>query len=227
VLVGKYSWINEISPVSDSEKEKTLILEARGETVLYVSVDRRFAGIISVADVIKDESAKTVETLKRMGVSVTMLTGDNRNTAAYIAGIAGIDDYVSDVMPSDKLRIVNDIRKGNRTVGFAGDGINDAPALAAADVGFAMGNGTDIAMESGDVVLLGSSISLLPYAIKLSRATMKKIKQNLFWAFFYNCIGIPLAAFGLLTPIIAGAAMAFSSVSVVSNSLMLKRVSLK
>ena len=227
VLVGKYSWINEISPVYDSEKERTLILEARGETVLYVSVNRRFAGIISVADVIKDESAKTVETLKRMGVSVTMLTGDNRNTAAYIAGIAGIDDYVSDVMPSDKLRIVNDIRKGNRTVGFAGDGINDAPALAAADVGFAMGNGTDIAMESGDVVLLGSSISLLPYAIKLSRATMKKIKQNLFWAFFYNCIGIPLAAFGLLTPIIAGAAMAFSSVSVVSNSLMLKRVSLK
>lgn len=227
VMIGKYVWIGEKCIIPEKAVICASELENRGETVLYVCIDESYAGLISVADKIRDESVPTVEKLKSMGITVTMVTGDNRRSAGYISKIAGIDNCISEVMPEDKLNAVNEIRKKQGFVAFVGDGINDAPALAAADIGFALGSGTDIAMESGDIVLLGSSISLLPNAINLSRATMKKIKQNLFWAFFYNCVGIPLAAFGFLSPIIAGAAMAFSSVSVVSNSLLLKRVSLK
>lgn len=152
-----------------------------------------------------------------------MVTGDNPRTAAAIGRQVGIDEVVAGVLPEGKVEAVEGYRAEGLVVAMAGDGINDAPALAAADVGFAMGGGTDIAMESGDVVLVGGGISALATAVQLSRATMRKIKQNLFWAFFYNIIGIPVAALGFLDPIIAGAAMAFSSVSVVTNSMLLKK----
>ena len=152
-----------------------------------------------------------------------MVTGDNPRTAAAIARQVNIDQVTAGVLPDGKVQAVQDGKAAGLVVAMAGDGINDAPALAAADVGFAMGSGTDIAMESGDVVLVGANIAALASAVRLSRATMRKIRQNLFWAFFYNCIGIPIAALGLLSPVVAGAAMAFSSVSVVTNSMLLKR----
>lgn len=157
------------------------------------------------------------------GIRTIMVTGDNPRTAAAIGRQVGIDEVVAGVLPEGKVEAVEGYRAEGLVVAMAGDGINDAPALAAADVGFAMGGGTDIAMESGDVVLVGGGISALATAVQLSRATMRKIKQNLFWAFFYNIIGIPVAALGFLDPIIAGAAMAFSSVSVVTNSMLLKK----
>lgn len=156
-----------------------------------------------------------------------MVTGDNQRTAEAIGRQVGLrlqeGEVVAGVLPEGKVKVVQEKKAEGLVVAMAGDGINDAPALAASDVGFAMGSGTDIAMESGDVVLVGASVAALSNAIRLSNATMRKIKQNLFWAFFYNCIGIPLAAFGLLTPVVAGAAMAFSSVSVVTNSMLLKK----
>ena len=152
-----------------------------------------------------------------------MVTGDNPRTAAAIARQVGIDQVTAGVLPEGKVEAVQAAKAAGMVVAMAGDGINDAPALAAADVGVAMGSGTDIAMESGDVVLVGANIASLASAVRLSRATMRKIRQNLFWAFFYNCIGIPVAALGLLSPVVAGAAMAFSSVSVVTNSMLLKK----
>ena len=164
-----------------------------------------------------------MDSLQRLGIRTIMVTGDNPRTAAAIGRQVGIDEVVAGVLPEGKVEAVEGYRAEGLVVAMAGDGINDAPALAAADVGFAMGGGTDIAMESGDVVLVGGGISALATAVQLSRATMRKIKQNLFWAFFYNIIGIPVAALGFLDPIIAGAAMAFSSVSVVTNSMLLKK----
>ena len=152
-----------------------------------------------------------------------MITGDNRRTAEAIGREVGVDEIMAEVLPESKARAVEQIRKQGKTVAMVGDGINDAPALVSADIGMAMGTGTDIAMESADITLMNGDLMSVVSAIQLSRRTMRKIKQNLFWAFFYNTIGIPIAAFGMLNPIIAGAAMAFSSVSVVSNSLSLKR----
>lgn len=226
VKIGKLSWISENCPVPDDFVHHSHLLEQKGETSLFMSVNAEFAAVISVADRIRNVSAKAIAALKDMSIHTVMVTGDNRRTAKNIAEKAGVDDYIAEVMPEGKVNAVSDLRERYGIIAVAGDGINDAPALANADVGFALGSGTDIAMETGDIVLLGSSISLLPDAIKLSRATMRKIKQNLFWAFFYNTIGIPLAALGFLSPIIAGAAMAFSSVSVVSNSLLLKKTKL-
>lgn len=194
-----------------------------GKTVLFVSVDGKAAASLAVADPIRTESAQTIKELKTLGIKTVMLTGDKPETAKAIALLAGVDDVVAEVLPDQKAAEVRRVREQGETVGMAGDGVNDAPALAEASVGFAMGSGSDIAMESGDVVLVGGGIAALPRAIRLSKATMRKIKQNLFWAFFYNTVGIPLAAFGFLSPVIAGAAMAFSSVSVVTNSLLLRR----
>ncbi len=194
-----------------------------GKTVLFVSVDGKAAAALAVADPIRAESARAIGDLHALGVKTVMLTGDKLETAKAIAVQAGVDDVVAEVLPDQKAAEVRRVRTEGLVVGMAGDGVNDAPALAEATVGFAMGGGSDIAMESGDVVLVGGGIAALPRAIKLSKATMRKIKQNLFWAFFYNTVGIPLAAFGFLSPVIAGAAMAFSSVSVVTNSLLLRR----
>ena len=198
-------------------------LEQQGKTVLLMAVDGKAAGIIAVADPVRDSSAPALKELREMGIRTVMVTGDNRRTAQAIAAQVGVDEVVAEVLPEGKVEAVEKEKKRGLTVAMAGDGINDAPALAASDVGFAMGSGTDIAMESGDVVLVGAGVGPLVTAVKLSRATMRKIRQNLFWAFFYNCVGIPIAALGLLSPVVAGAAMAFSSVSVVTNSMLLRR----
>ena len=198
-------------------------LEEEGKTVMAVARDGAYIGCLAVADRLKETTPAAVAALKSLGAEVWMLTGDNERTAAAVARAAGIDRFVASCMPQEKADAVARLKAEGKTVAMLGDGSNDAPALAAADVGMAMGGGTDIAVESGDVVLMTGDLRRAADAISLSRRTMRKIRQNLFWAFFYNAIGIPLAAFGLLSPVVAGAAMAFSSVSVVSNSLLLRR----
>jgi len=204
-------------------------LEKEGKTAVYIAVNKKIAGIIAVADTIKNDSAKAVSELKKMGIEIYMMTGDNKRTAEAIGKAAGIpgSNIISQVLPENKADEIKKLQNRGLTVAMAGDGINDAPALATADIGIAMGTGTDIAIESGDITLISGNLTSIPEAIRLSGATMRKIRQNLFWAFFYNSIGIPFAALGMLSPVIAGAAMAFSSVSVVSNSLSLKRVRLR
>ena len=180
-------------------------------------------GWLAFGDEPKPTAKAAIDELRRLGIHTTMISGDNAGAAAHVARQLGLEDYEANVLPRDKAKRVEALKKGGRVVAMVGDGINDAPALAAADVGIAMGSGTDVAMHAAGITLLRSDPRLVADAIAISRATVRKIRQNLFWAFFYNAIGIPLAAFGLLTPIFAGAAMAFSSVSVVSNALLLKR----
>ncbi len=202
---------------------------SQGKTPVILAVREKVLGFVMVADEIKAESVEAVKSLHRLGIQLVMLTGDDEKAAKYIASLVGIDDVVAHVLPQDKLEKIKALQSQGRVGAMAGDGVNDAPALAQADVGIAMGTGTDVAIESAGITLLGGDISKLVKAIKLSKITMRGIKQNLFWAFIYNIIGIPLAAgvfypiFGwLLNPIFAGLAMAFSSVSVVGNSLRLK-----
>lgn len=198
-------------------------LEDQAKTVIALSVSGRLAGIIAVADAVKDKAAKTVLDLKRQGLKVVMITGDNKATAKAIADELGIDAFEAEVLPDQKLEIVKKYQEQGEKVAFVGDGINDAPAITQADLGIAVGTGTDIAIESGQIVLIGGGPEKVISAIKLARDTNRIIKQNLFWAFFYNIVGIPVAALGLLNPMIASAAMAFSSVSVVLNSLRLRK----
>ncbi|HLH42318.1 MAG TPA: heavy metal translocating P-type ATPase [Bryobacteraceae bacterium] len=193
---------------------------------ILVAVDGEFAGSIQVADAIRPTSRAAVQELRRLGITVVMLTGDRRENAERVAREAGIEQVISEVLPGDKTAEIARLQREGRTVAMAGDGINDAPALARADVGFAMGSGTDVAMEAGDVTILRSDLRAIPQAIALSRAAWRIMKQNLFWALGYNVVAIPAAAFGFLNPVIAAAAMAASSVSVVANSLRLKRVRL-
>ncbi|WP_293762429.1 heavy metal translocating P-type ATPase [uncultured Aquitalea sp.] len=196
---------------------------AEGRTVVALRRDGMTLGLLAMADTLKDGAAESVAALRAMGVSVMMLTGDNAATAAHIASAVGIAAFRAGVRPQDKAAEVARLREAGHRVGMAGDGVNDAPALAAADVSFAMGNGSDAAIEAADITLMSGDIRQLADAIRLSRATLAKIRQNLFFAFVYNALGIPLAALGLLNPVLAGAAMAMSSVSVVSNSLLLRR----
>ena len=223
VTVGKPSLLEAFGAKADGAAISAL--EKQGKTVMAVAVDGTYAGCLAVADKIKDTTPDAIAQLKSLGAEIYMLTGDNAATAQAVADAVGIDRVFAQVMPENKSETVLKLKSEGKTVAMIGDGINDAPALAAADVGIAMGGGTDIAIESGDAVLMTDDLCKAAAAIRLSRATLRKIKQNLFWAFFYNSVGIPLAAFGLLSPVIAGAAMAFSSVSVVSNSLLLKRFS--
>lgn len=200
-------------------------LEDDGKTAMFLSVDGKLQGIIAVADTIKATSKAAIETLQSMNIAVYMITGDNQRTATAIAKQVGIlaSNVFAEVLPEHKAEAVTKLKAEGKIVAMVGDGINDAPALVTADVGMAMGTGTDIAMEAADITLMRGDLNTIPAAIKLSRATIRKIKQNLFWAFIYNIIGIPFAAFGLLNPMIAGAAMAFSSVSVITNSLSLRK----
>jgi len=198
-------------------------LEGEGKTVMFLADERRVLGAVAVADTLKESSPAAVRALEEMGIEVWMLTGDNRRTAEAIAAQVGITRVMAEVLPEEKAAKVQELKRGGKVTGMVGDGINDAPALAAADVGFAIGTGTDVAMEASDVTLMRGDLMGVADAIRLSRATLRKIRQNLFWAFVYNVLGIPLAALGFLSPVIAGAAMALSSVSVVSNALLLRR----
>ncbi len=226
-FVGNAKLISDLKIPFDTVKLNEFT--SQGKTPVILATKERVLGFVMVADEIKTESIEAVRIFHALGIKVVMLTGDDERTAKYIASLVGIDDVVAHVLPEDKLKKIQELQSQGRVVAMAGDGVNDAPALAQADVGIAMGTGTDVAIESAGITLLGGDISKLVKAIKLSKITMRGIKQNLFWAFIYNIVGIPLAAgvfyplFGwLLSPVFAGFAMAFSSVSVVSNSLRIK-----
>ncbi|MDF2941684.1 MAG: copA [Herbinix sp.] len=230
VLIGNKKLMDNRNIDLQELKDSSDILAGEGKTPMYVAMENKLAGIIAVADVVKESSAKAIRKLQSMGIEVAMITGDNRKTAEAIAKQVGIDRVLAEVLPQDKSNEVKKLQAEGKKVCMVGDGINDAPALVQADIGIAIGSGTDVAMESADIVLMRSDLMDVPTAINLSKSTIRNIKQNLFWAFGYNVAGIPIAAgilhlFGgpLLNPIFAAAAMAFSSVSVVSNALRLKR----
>lgn len=233
VLLGNQKLMNERGISLSEVANESDLLAAEGKTPMYIAMDQQIAGIIAVADVVKKSSLKAIEALRSMGIEVAMITGDNRKTAEAIAKQVGIDRVLSEVLPQDKSDEVKKLQSAGKKVAMVGDGINDAPALVQADIGIAIGSGTDVAMESADIVLMKSDLMEVPAAIQLSKSTIRNIKQNLFWAFGYNVIGIPIAAgvlhlFGgpLLNPIFAAAAMSLSSVSVLTNALRLKRLKL-
>lgn len=234
VLGGREIRVGNIRMLENTDySEKAGIYAEQGKTPMFVLVDGKMAGIICVADTIKESSIRAVDRLKSLGLEVYMLTGDNRKTAEYIAHKAHIEHVIAEVLPEDKAGTVADLQSQGKTVMMVGDGVNDAPALVQADVGTAIGSGSDIALESGDIVLMKSDLMDVYGAVKLSRATIRNIKQNLFWAFFYNTLGIPVAAgvlylFGgpLLSPMLGGFAMSLSSVCVVGNALRLKGLKL-
>ncbi|MUV39150.1 Cu(+) exporting ATPase [Lentibacillus sp. JNUCC-1] len=224
VLAGTRKLMKE-QEVDVSEMEDELInYETKGHTAMLLAVDGIIRGMVAAADTPKTTSLEAIRQLKEEGLEVIMLTGDNERTARAIAAEVGIDHVIAEVLPEEKAAKVAVVQKQGKKVAMVGDGINDAPALATADIGIAIGTGTEIAIEAADITILGGELLLIPKAIKLSHATIRNIKQNLFWAFGYNSAGIPIAALGLLAPWVAGAAMALSSVSVVSNALRLKRV---
>lgn len=220
--LGHSRWMTDLGYPMEAILPDVLGLEEQGASVSLLAVDGIVSALWAVEDQLRPETKKVVADLKKKGVEVWMLTGDNRRTAHYIAKQAGIEHVIAEVLPQDKASKVADLQAQGKRVGMVGDGINDAPALATADIGFAIGSGTDIAVEAADIVLVRNDLNSLVQAINLSRKTLTNIKQNLFWALIFNCIGIPLAAAGLLNPMIAGTAMAFSSVTVVSNALRLK-----
>jgi Cu+-exporting ATPase len=201
-------------------------LESSGKTAMLAAVDGQYVGLIAVADTMKETSKAAVSRLKEMGIQVIMITGDNERTARAIAREAGIDEVRAEVLPEGKAEEVRKLQAIGKKVAMVGDGINDAPALATADIGMAIGTGTDVAMEAADVTLMRGDLNSIPQAIYMSRRTMSNIRQNLFWALAYNSLGIPVAALGFLAPWLAGAAMALSSVSVVLNALRLQRIKL-
>lgn len=226
ILIGTVKLMQDNNVTVTDFKSQVQSLEEQGKTAMYVSVNNQAAGILAVADTVKEHSKEAIKALKEMGIEVWMITGDNEHTAKAIAKEVGIENVLAEVLPEQKAEKVQQLKSSNKKVGMVGDGINDAPALVTADVGFAIGTGTDVAMEAADITLIGGNLMGIANSIKLSRATMKNIKQNLFWALIYNTVGIPVAALGFLSPILAGAAMAFSSVSVVSNALRLRKLNL-
>ena len=234
VAIGNLSMIQktistgEVPPAKNDEAEEVSNrLSQEGKTPIFIMISNELRGVIAVADTIQSTSKEAIEKLKNMSIEVIMITGDNERTANAIAEEAGIAKVIAGVLPQDKATHIKKIQQEGKIVAMVGDGINDSPALAQADVGIAIGTGTDIAIEASDITLITGDLMGVVHAIKLSRKTIRTIKQNLFWAFIYNMVGIPVAAMGLLNPIYAAAAMAFSSVSVVSNSLLLRKAKLK
>ena len=229
LYLGNSKWMAQQGIEVGDFEQKAQALAAQGKTPMYVGQHQQLLGLIAVADTIKETSREAIALLHEMGIETIMLTGDNQLTAQAIAKQVGIDRVLSDVLPEDKAREVKKLQEAGRHVAMVGDGINDAPALAQAHIGMAIGNGTDVAIESADIVLMRNRLTDVATAIQLSRATIRNIQQNLFWAFAYNVIGIPVAmgllhVFGgpLLDPMLAGAAMSLSSVSVLLNALRLK-----
>lgn len=222
VRIGHEEFMAAVSLESEAWREKAQRWAEEGKSLLYVAVDGHVEGLLAVADAIRPESAQAIQALRRRGIRVVMLTGDNRAAAAAIAAEAGVDDFFAGVRPEEKAAFVKQEQQAGRVVAMVGDGINDAPALAQADIGIAIGGGADVAVESAAITLLHGDLGRVVKAIDLSRRTLRIIKQNLFWAFIYNIVGIPLAAFGLLNPMVAALAMSFSSVSVLTNSLRLR-----
>lgn len=230
VLLGNPRLMADEGLNHDTLKEKSELLRAEGQTVMLVAIDGKIAGLLGVADPIKATTPGAVKQLHAEGIRVVMLTGDNSVTAHAVARKLEIDEVIAEVLPEQKIEAVKRFQRGNHIVAMAGDGINDAPALAQAHVGIAMGTGTDVAMKSADVTLVKGDLHGIVRARVLSRLTMSNVKQNLFFAFLYNSIGVPVAAgvlypfFGiLLSPMLAAAAMSFSSVSVIGNALRLRR----
>lgn len=222
VQIGHMRWMKEQGYELNNIENTVYDYEKQGSSVSLMAIDGVMTALWVVEDVLRPEAREVIERLEASGVEVWMLTGDNRRTAKYIADQAGISHVMAEVLPQDKASKVLALQTEGKRVGMVGDGINDAPALATANIGFAIGSGTDIALEAADIVLVRNDLHALEQAIQISRKTMKNIKENLFWALIFNCIGIPLAAFGILNPMIAGTAMAFSSVTVVSNAIRLK-----
>ena len=208
----------------ESAEPEMLRLELEGKTAMLLGIDGALAGIVAVADTLKPEANEAVELLQKQRVELVLLSGDNKRTAEAIARQVGISSVIAEVLPADKATVIKELQSQGKVVAMVGDGVNDAPALAQADIGVAIGSGSDVAKETGGIILVKDDVRDVAMSILLSRATMRKIKQNLFWAFFYNSVGIPIAALGYLNPIIAAAAMALSSLSVIINSSLLRRL---
>lgn len=224
LLIGTRKLLKKHDIQFDEVEASVAKLEEQGKTAMLIAIDGEVAGIVAVADTIKSSSSQAISRLKQQGIHVVMMTGDNKRTAEAIAKQAGIEHVIAEVLPEEKAAHIAALQKLGKKVAMVGDGINDAPALATANIGMAIGTGTDVAMEAADVTLMTGDLHAIADALEFSKKTMRNIKQNLFWALAYNCIGIPVAACGLLAPWLAGAAMAFSSVSVVLNALRLQRL---
>ena len=226
VFVGTRKFMKDAHIDVSMYEDNLVKYEYEGKTAMLIAINQTLQGVIAVADTVKDSAEEAIQQLHELGISVTMLTGDNARTAQAIAKQVGIDAVISEVLPEEKASKIAELQDNNKIVAMVGDGVNDAPALVQADIGIAIGTGTEVAIEAADVTILGGELLLIPKAIKASNSTISNIRQNLFWAFGYNVAGIPIAALGLLAPWVAGAAMALSSVSVVTNSLRLKRMKL-
>lgn len=227
LLIGTRRLMKKFNIDIEEVSKSMEALEREGKTAMLIAIDKEYAGIVAVADTVKDTSKAAITRLKKMGLDVVMITGDNTQTAQAIAKQVGIDHVIAEVLPEGKAEEVKKLQGNGKKVAMVGDGINDAPALATANIGMAIGTGTDVAMEAADITLIRGDLNSIADAIFMSKMTIRNIKQNLFWALAYNALGIPIAALGFLAPWVAGAAMAFSSVSVVLNALRLQRVKLK
>jgi Cu+-exporting ATPase len=226
VLVGNKKFLQTNNISINQFEHVANRFSSENNTILYTGIEGKYAGMISLSDPIKQSTVNALNEIRKLNINTVMISGDNAGSASVVANELGIDKYEAEVLPADKAEIIEKHHMNNNIIGMVGDGINDAPALAKADVGFTIGTGTDVAIETGDIILLKGDLNGVVKAIKISNSTIRTVKQNLFWAFIYNTLGIPFAAFGLLDPMFAALAMSLSSVSVVSNSLRLKRLKL-